>query len=61
GPTGLGHLVLDAGADPDATNTAEHPDRVVPRELETPTVDGGRCAVRLPAVSWNVLRFAGRP
>jgi alpha-N-arabinofuranosidase len=64
GLTGLvpaGHLSLDAGADPEATNTADHPNRVTPRQLPHPDVDGGRCGVRLPAVSWNLLRFTSRP
>jgi alpha-N-arabinofuranosidase len=45
------HLCIEAG---DATNTAEAPDRVTPRVLETPTADG----VRLKAASWNLIRFA---
>ncbi|GAA2705758.1 hypothetical protein GCM10010429_15040 [Micromonospora olivasterospora] len=52
------HTTLAAGDDPTATNTEAEPERVTPRELATPTVDGGRCSVRLPAVSWNLLRFA---
>ncbi|HEY0698900.1 MAG TPA: alpha-L-arabinofuranosidase C-terminal domain-containing protein, partial [Micromonospora sp.] len=56
----VGHLTLDAGTDPAAVNTAEQPDRVAPRELPHPELDGGRCAVRLPAISWNLLRFTPR-
>ncbi|MFI9641773.1 alpha-N-arabinofuranosidase [Micromonospora sp. NPDC051925] len=55
------HLSLAAGDDPEAVNTEAEPDRVTPRELPTTTLDGGRCTVRLPAVSWNVLRFAPQP
>ncbi|WBB79063.1 alpha-N-arabinofuranosidase [Micromonospora sp. WMMD882] len=55
------HLTLAAGDDPSATNTEAEPDRVTPRTITPPTVDGGRCTVRLPAISWNVLRFTTRP
>ncbi|MEV5817989.1 alpha-N-arabinofuranosidase [Micromonospora haikouensis] len=58
GLAGAAHLTLAAGDDPDAVNTEAEPDRVTPRELAAPTLDGGRCAVLLPAVSWNLLRFA---
>lgn len=58
---GLAHTSLAAGAEPAATNTEADPDRVTPRDLRTPTLDGGRCSVQLPAVSWNLLRFASRP
>ncbi|HEX2774316.1 MAG TPA: alpha-L-arabinofuranosidase C-terminal domain-containing protein, partial [Micromonosporaceae bacterium] len=58
---GLSHISLAAGADPAATNTEAEPDRVTPRTLSAPTVDGGRCSVQLPAISWNLLRFATRP
>jgi alpha-L-arabinofuranosidase len=58
---GHSHISLAAGADPAATNTEADPDRVTPRNLSAPTVDGGRCSVQLPAVSWNLLRFAPRP
>ena len=55
---GLAHLCLAAGDEPGATNTEAAPDRVTPRELSTPILDGGRCSVQLPAMSWNLLRFA---
>ncbi|WP_238013390.1 alpha-N-arabinofuranosidase [Dactylosporangium sp. AC04546] len=55
---GVEHLTIDAGADPDAANTADDPDRVTPQALAVPVVDGGRCTVALPAASWNLLRFA---
>ncbi|MFF3851832.1 alpha-N-arabinofuranosidase [Micromonospora sp. NPDC002575] len=57
GLAGAAHLTLAAAADPDAVNTEAEPDRVTPRELAAPAPDGGRCAVLLPAVSWNLLRF----
>jgi alpha-N-arabinofuranosidase len=57
GITGAAHVSLDAGADPAGINTPETPDRVTPRELDRPTVDGGVARVRLPGASWNLLRF----
>ncbi len=54
------HVTLAAGADPAAANTEAEPDRVTPREVTTPTLDGGRCSVALPACSWNLLRFASQ-
>ncbi|GAA4468876.1 alpha-N-arabinofuranosidase [Phytohabitans houttuyneae] len=57
GLAGAAHLALDAGADPDAVNTADDPDRVVPRERERPSVDAGWSAVRLAPASWNLIRY----
>jgi alpha-N-arabinofuranosidase len=51
------HLTI-ADADPDAVNTQEHPDRVVPRPLDGATVtDAGVLEAVLPALSWNILRL----
>ncbi|MEU5723347.1 alpha-N-arabinofuranosidase [Micromonospora sp. NPDC047738] len=55
------HRALAAGVDPTATNTETEPERVTTRGLPTPTLDGGRCSVVLPACSWNLLRFAPQP
>jgi alpha-N-arabinofuranosidase len=44
---------------PRACNTAEDPDRVVPRAGTGAAVDGGVLAVELPPLSWSVLRLAG--
>jgi len=43
--------------DPEATNTQDQQDRVTPRELDAPELDGGRLTVRLPALSWNLIRL----
>jgi alpha-L-arabinofuranosidase len=51
------HLVL-ADRDPHARNTADQPDRVVPRPLAGGRLDGGRLVAVLPPLSWNVLRLA---
>ncbi|MGC4803897.1 alpha-N-arabinofuranosidase [Micromonospora sp. DT233] len=57
GLTGVEHRALAAGDDPTATNTEAEPDRVTPQRRPVPAVDAGRCAVLLPAISWNLLRF----
>jgi Alpha-L-arabinofuranosidase len=53
------HRIL---ADPEirASNTAAHPDRVVPRRGAGAVVDAGRLSVALPPRSWNVVRLSGR-
>jgi alpha-N-arabinofuranosidase len=51
------HVAVVAGTDPDAVNTEADPDRVVPLDQPVPKVDGGRCTVGLPGISWNMLRF----
>jgi alpha-L-arabinofuranosidase len=51
------HLVL-ADDDPQAANTAEQPDRVVPRAVRGARVDAGVLRAELPPRSWNVLRLA---
>jgi len=56
----VGHSVL-SDADVRARNTAEDPDRVVPRQGRGATVDGGHVRLALPPVSWNVLRLGRAP
>ncbi|WP_328476127.1 alpha-N-arabinofuranosidase [Actinoplanes sp. NBC_00393] len=53
------HVAL-ADADPDAVNTADAPDRVVPHEVGAVTVEDGRSRVTLPALSWNMIRLLTR-
>jgi alpha-L-arabinofuranosidase len=50
------HAVL-ADDDPQAANTAEHPDRVAPRALDGTRVEDGVLHAELPARSWNVVRL----
>jgi alpha-L-arabinofuranosidase len=57
GLTTATHTVL-ADDDPDAINTAEQPDRVQPRDLSQPELDGGRLRAELPALSWNMIRLS---
>jgi len=52
-----GHTVI-ADADIRATNTAEDPDRVIPRAHLGSTLTGNRLSTQLPAVSWSCLRLA---
>ena len=44
-------------SDPDAVNTAEAPDRVVPRRLDDLEITDGRLPVVLPPVSWSLIRL----
>jgi alpha-L-arabinofuranosidase len=46
-----------ADDDPDAVNDAHNPDRVTPRRMEAPKLDGGRVQAVLPALSWNMIRL----
>ncbi len=50
------HLLLHHD-DVKAVNTEADPRQVCPSSLPTAAVDGGRAQIRLPALSWNVLRF----
>ena len=51
------HIVLHHD-DVKAVNTEEHPDNVAPAAGAPASVDGGRASVVVPALSWNVVRFA---
>lgn len=51
------HILLHHN-DVRAVNTAEHPNNVIPAPGPAATVDGGRAEVRIPALSWSVVRFA---
>ena len=50
------HVAI-SGDDPDAVNTLSSPDRVVPKTLDGPELDGGRLRAVLPPLSWNVTRL----
>jgi alpha-L-arabinofuranosidase len=50
------HVAI-ADDDPDAVNTLESPDRVVPRDQDDPKLDGGRLQAVLPPLSWNMIRL----
>ena len=50
------HILLHHD-DVNAVNTEENPDNVRPAAGPGGTVDGGRACIRIPALSWNVLRF----
>ncbi|MGV8910772.1 MAG: alpha-N-arabinofuranosidase [Propionicimonas sp.] len=69
GITGFGdlvceeHIVLAADGDARRTNSAEEPERVVPRRSEGTRLTGGELTTELAPLSWNVirLRLAGSP
>ncbi|MBQ9643588.1 MAG: alpha-N-arabinofuranosidase [Lachnospiraceae bacterium] len=50
------HILLHHD-DVNAVNTEENPDNVRPCAGPGGTVEGGRAQIRIPALSWNVLRF----
>ena len=54
----LEHVVL-ADDDPQAANTAEQPDRVVPRAVTGARVEADVLQAQLPPRSWNMLRLRG--
>jgi alpha-N-arabinofuranosidase len=53
----LSHTTL-THSDLKATNTAQHPNNVTPRNNGDAAVSDGRLTATLPAASWNVIRLA---
>jgi alpha-N-arabinofuranosidase len=53
----LEHITL-TDSDLNAANTAEHPDRVTPRRIDTAHLNGAELQAHLPPRSWNVLRLS---
>ena len=51
-----GHILLHHD-DVKAVNTEDHPDTVSPTAGPGGTVEGGKARIRIPALSWNVIRF----
>ena len=51
------HIVLHHD-DVNAVNTEENPNEVIPSSRPLTDVDGGKAEIILPALSWNVIRFA---
>ena len=51
------HIMLHHD-DVKAVNTEENPNNVVPAAGPGGKVDGGKAEVRIPALSWNVIRFS---
>jgi alpha-L-arabinofuranosidase len=47
-----------ADDDPDAVNDMANPERVGPRRLDDPKLDGGRLQGVLPPLSWNMIRIS---
>jgi alpha-N-arabinofuranosidase len=54
------HLVLEH-ADPNAINTIDQPETVAPHDRGDATIADDRLTASFPAISWNVIRLAGRP
>lgn len=50
------HIVLHHD-DVKAINTEENPDNVVPSEGPGGTIADGKASIKIPALSWNVIRF----
>ena len=50
------HILLHHD-DVKAVNTEENPGNVAPAAGPGGSIDGGRAEIRLPALSWNVIRF----
>jgi len=50
------HIVLHHD-DVKAVNTEEKPDEVAPVTIQPEPLDNGRLGIRLPALSWNVIRL----
>ena len=51
------HIVMH-NDDVNAVNTENDPYNVFPKNMDTEDIDGGRVQVKLPALSWNVIRFS---
>ena len=50
------HLTL-SHPDPEAVNSAEHPDNVIPRADGNARIDDGKLTATLAPLSWNVIRL----
>ena len=50
------HIVLHHD-DVKAVNTEKNPDEVAPKNGRKAKLDGGKMTVKLPALSWNVIRL----
>ena len=50
------HIVLHHD-DVKAVNTEENPDNVAPKKVRGGKIDGGKMNMKLPALSWNVIRL----
>ncbi|WP_279579367.1 alpha-L-arabinofuranosidase C-terminal domain-containing protein [Fodinicola feengrottensis] len=54
----VAHHTYVGDGDPQATNTAAHPNRVAPRTAAPSTVEGGKLEISLPPLSWNMIRVS---
>ncbi|MCR4909205.1 MAG: alpha-N-arabinofuranosidase [Lachnospiraceae bacterium] len=60
GGLSLSEHILLHNDDVRAVNTEEKPDNVVPVAGPGGTVNDGRAIIKLPALSWNTIRFSGK-
>ena len=58
-PTQVTHIHQLSGTDPKATNTFEHPNTIVPQRMDGVPVRDGRLTLRLPPLSFTVVKTAG--
>ena len=52
----LEHLEMHANS-PDAANTFDRPDTLIPRRVSDTSCDSGTVSAKLEKASWNVFRF----
>ena len=57
GPLKLSEHILLHHDDVKAVNTEADPDNVIPAAGPGGTIEGGKAVIRIPALSWNVIRF----
>lgn len=48
------------GGDLSATNTADHPDRVLPRPITVELESGAKATLSVPAISWSIVRLRAK-
>jgi alpha-N-arabinofuranosidase len=58
-PSSISAIHQLSGTDPKAINTFEQPDVIVPRKIDGVPVRDGRITLRLPPLSFTVVRTAG--
>jgi alpha-N-arabinofuranosidase len=58
GVTTLDEAVIVHDADPNATNTAAHPDRVTALPFEDARLADGKLTLTLPAISWTAVSLS---
>ena len=57
GPLRIAEHILLHHDDVKAVNTEENPNPVAPKAGPGGEIDGERATIKIPALSWNVIRF----